>query len=548
MTPGEISAHVETILKERVSERSVILSTAEKEALAPQYTRLVQLAKLVILEECMGADKAIPERYVEREILQQYVSAWGWDDRFQKRFSPGTIGGPSNISWVNAVAMARAELSGGRNMPKILRPKKEAKDGGYILLPHAKDQAKALLQTLAQRISERRVKPAAAVAQAQLAAKVDPRAFLSAFANFQTLVEARSGHPFATFQDGLAAAWEGYKLVLREKALGLLRPQEWTEAEIGSGFILSCTIAAIEIQDSRSKLVNNLVFWPNRFGHANRDHRVFLEAITIPSLRREIERHLFNLYRGDAAEAGIFDRLAELTAGKYPLLGYLFFLKDANRFMPILPTGFDRVFRHLEIDFKTLRRCSWSNYLAYNALLSDLRAMIAEVAKLKVVSLIDAHSWCWILSSLLKDEDLNTQLTTRPKKDPGRIVSGRERSILDMRFSVEETVRNSNGQEVSRIVKNKELRMSSAELEKLIDSLLELQGNRCALTGIPLQFHGPEIDKNLAPSVDRINSSGHYELGNIQIVCRFINFWKSDTLNEEFKRLLMLVRGIEAEG
>jgi hypothetical protein len=115
-----------------------------------------------------------------------------------------------------------------------------------------------------------------------------------------------------------------------------------------------------------------------------------------------------------------------------------------------------------------------------------------------------------------------------------------------MRLSVENTVKNSYGQLVQRTVKNKELRMTSAELEKLIASLLDLQVNRCALTGIPFQFHGPEADKNLLPSLDRIDSDGHYEAGNLQVVCQFVNFWKGDSDNEEFRRLLMLVKGEEA--
>ena len=112
-----------------------------------------------------------------------------------------------------------------------------------------------------------------------------------------------------------------------------------------------------------------------------------------------------------------------------------------------------------------------------------------------------------------------------------------------MRHSVENTVRNANGQLGERTVKNKELRMTPAALEKLLGSLLDLQGNRCALTGIPLHFAEPDADKNLRPSVDRIDSNGHYEYGNLQIVCQFVNFWKGDSDNEEFKRLLMLVRG-----
>jgi hypothetical protein len=132
--------------------------------------------------------------------------------------------------------------------------------------------------------------------------------------------------------------------------------------------------------------------------------------------------------------------------------------------------------------------------------------------------------------------------------DERRILGGREKSIIVMRYSVENTARNANGQTVLCTVKNKELRMNSLELEKLLGSLLDIQGNRCALTGIPFQFHDPGSDKNLRPSVDPINSSGHYEDGNLQIVCQFINFWKSDTDNEEFKRLLMLVRGVRGRG
>ena len=94
-------------------------------------------------------------------------------------------------------------------------------------------------------------------------------------------------------------------------------------------------------------------------------------------------------------------------------------------------------------------------------------------------------------------------------------------------------------------MKNNELRMNAAALENLIACLLDVQGDRCALTGIPFDFPGPDADRNLLPSVDRIDSDGHYEAGNLQIVCQFINFLKSGTADEEFRRLLMLVRGEE---
>jgi hypothetical protein len=368
-------------------------------------------------------------------------------------------------------------------------------------------------------------------------------AFQQVFSHFQELMLAQSGRRFTNFHEGLAAVWESYKPRLRDRAVDLLDAQEWSEADIGSGAILQHAIDAIEIQDNRSNLTNNLVFWQNRFGHSNRDHRVLLEAMPNPKLRRDLEQLLFGLYRAGSDEAVTFDRLTELTSSKYPLLAYLYFLKDINRFMPIHPTGFDRAFRALGIDFTTLRQCSWENYATYNAILADLRPMLEATAGLKNVSLIDAHSFCWIFATLLRLEGEGAFSYGSGRMDAGRVLSGREASVIAMRLSVENTVKNSQGQLVQHVLKSKELRMKPAELEALIVSLLDLQGNRCALTGIPFQFHGPIADRNLLPSLDRIDSDGHYEKGNLQVVCQFVNFWKGDSDDEEFRRLLELVRG-----
>jgi hypothetical protein len=46
-------------------------------------------------------------------------------------------------------------------------------------------------------------------------------------------------------------------------------------------------------------------------------------------------------------------------------------------------------------------------------------------------------------------------------------------------------------------------------------------------------------------SLDRIDSDGHYAPRNLQIVCCFINRWKSDSDNEKFKALLDTVRAAQ---
>ena len=164
---------------------------------------------------------------------------------------------------------------------------------------------------------------------------------------------------------------------------------------------------------------------------------------------------------------------------------------------------------------------------------------------LKNVRLVDAHSFCWIFSSLLKLESEGSIAKGAGRSSDGRIVGGWERSIIEIRTSILNTVRNSNGQIGERVVKDKQLLMDPSKLDDLIRSRLELQQGKCNLTGLALHAHGPNADPDLLPSPDRIDNSRHYELDNIQIVCRFINFWKGSRDNAEFQRLLMLVRGVE---
>lgn len=89
-------------------------------------------------------------------------------------------------------------------------------------------------------------------------AGIDGGAFLGALERFSELVEAKSDHPFPSFDEGLAAVWENYKPRLRDHALGILSSGDWVEDEIGSGAILNRATEAIEIRDSRH--TNNVAF------------------------------------------------------------------------------------------------------------------------------------------------------------------------------------------------------------------------------------------------------------------------------------------------
>jgi hypothetical protein len=73
------------------------------------------------------------------------------------------------------------------------------------------------------------------------------------------------------------------------------------------------------------------------------------------------------------------------------------------------------------------------------------------------------------------------------------------------------------------------------------EALFEAQEGLCAIISLPLQFMGGD-DHQMCCSLDRIDSDGHYEKGNLQIVCKFINRWKSDTEDSELRRLIEIVR------
>jgi len=371
--------------------------------------------------------------------------------------------------------------------------------------------------------------------------------FDAQFNHFRESVRRASpaGLEFKSFRDGLAAQWEGYKPRLRHHALSLLDIAHWREDGIGKGQILNKVIASIEVEGRNDR--NNLVNWLNRFGHANRSHHALLDARLDSHQCFAFEKLVFDFYLNHSDDPIVFESLCNLAGRRYDLLAYLFFLKDMERFMPIASQTFDEAFAVLGIDLVTRGQCSWDNYTRYNNALLGIQTALRERAGLPDARLIDAHSFCWMLIRVdreLANRPAPSAGTHQTQRDAGTVYDARRISIYEMAEAIERTVRNSNGQIVERVVKNKELRMTRLELENFLLELMEKQENRCALTGVPFHFsRDPNCDKALLPSPDRIDSDGHYERSNLQLVCRFVNFWKSDSDNEEFRRLLALVRG-----
>ncbi|MBW6528196.1 hypothetical protein KZ813_15235 [Sphingomonas sp. RHCKR7] len=123
-----------------------------------------------------------------------------------------------------------------------------------------------------------------------------------------------------------------------------------------------------------------------------------------------------------------------------------------------------------------------------------------------------------------------------------RNFNAREVTIAEMVRNAQYTASSANGQSRVRIVKNKDFRFAGPrEAEAYVDALYDAQGGLCAISELPMQLSGGD-DHEMRCSLDRIDSNGHYEPGNVQIVCRFVNRWKGASDDAEFRRLMEIIR------
>lgn len=355
--------------------------------------------------------------------------------------------------------------------------------------------------------------------------------------NFENAVLKYSGHRFQSIRLGLPGRWENYKLPLQERARELLAADTWKREDIGSGRILSAVIRAIEIPGAEG---NNFVRWHGQWGPETRQHKGIVNALKGRSECRLAEDLFFAFYKGEDADSACFVELVSQFGRSYALQAYLFFLKNPNAYMPIAPATFDKAFERIGINLRTSYNCSWENYLAYNSALQSVRSRLAVRHGFEDCRLVDAHSFLWLLIRIEEEEQKARPLGAN--RSSGTIMGPRQKSIFDMARNAIQAAAQS-GKEAVRIYKNKEVREQA--LREVIDDLISEQKGLCNISGLKLQFLGDCDDKHMLASLDRIDSNGHYEKQNLQVVCRFVNKWKSDGLDADFRRLIGIIRSVQ---
>ncbi len=218
--------------------------------------------------------------------------------------------------------------------------------------------------------------------------KIDEFCFEKYFNLFKSLVESESNATFISFPSNRYTEQnEGYKDDIYEKARNTLDFWNWKKEKSGTGEIFSCVISAIKLKNNE----NNLVDWRlvEKFEDKRKDSEI-----------KKYEEALFDFFHSLKTEEDSFSTFVKYFGKNYPLIAYLFFIKDKARHMPISSRKFDIAFDKLGVhDFKTSHQCSWENYFTYTGLLNQVKEFLIY-SGVKDVSLLNAHSFVWIISDI----------------------------------------------------------------------------------------------------------------------------------------------------
>ncbi|MGJ9420146.1 hypothetical protein ACHAC9_20690 [Massilia sp. CMS3.1] len=184
---------------------------------------------------------------------------------------------------------------------------------------------------------------------------------------------------------------------------------------------------------------------------------------------------------------------------------------------------------------------------------STFQAISSEVQKLPIFIERDSTGHGMYSAALIKFAKYLRLGKPSPTRDSTEVntlptdlipFTGWGQTARRMVKTAQQTTNSSNGQEVLQTIKNKNNAFTSQdEFSEYVGELLERQKFCCAISGLLIHPDNASVfDDEMKASLDRIDSSGHYERGNLQVVCRFINRWKGADPNAQFLSLMDALR------
>ena len=159
------------------------------------------------------------------------------------------------------------------------------------------------------------------------------------------------------------------------------------------------------------------------------------DELLVSGDNRSLGKALEHLFYGDK-DATAFTDLVEIIGARFDVLGFLFFLKDHSKYMPIRSSLFDQRLGMIGIDSRLSGNCSWEKYLQYNQWIENVRTMLNDSLNSQI-TLIDAHSFLWVLPWLEAYLDSGAQAVEHSKYGKG-IVLGFEGDSILVKFGKKE--------------------------------------------------------------------------------------------------------------
>ncbi len=239
---------------------------------------------------------------------------------------------------------------------------------------------------------------------------------------FKEFIKSKDDKEFDSFANSnYIKKQEFYKYELLDHAHKTLDIENF---DIESGQLINKIIELIEDP-------NNNLAWNDR-QHA-KPHNILFEIHKNRSKKNTLEQLLYNFFNNHQDDEIVFNKLVKEIGKKYSVLAYLFFIKDPNKYLPIAPRNFDKAFVKLKIDFATSNKCSWDNYTTFIEILVQIQAFLNTKLD-ENVSLVDAHSFLWILVKQMEYDgiDLDNQsksaidkFNNLPQKDRETVTKSR---------------------------------------------------------------------------------------------------------------------------
>lgn len=146
------------------------------------------------------------------------------------------------------------------------------------------------------------------------------------------------------------------------------------------------------------------------------------------------ENALRDLYEGNDDSAA-FDEIVGAIGGYFDVVGFLFFLKAPDKYMPIRSEMFEDRLQILGVDAHLSHNCTWENYQMYNGWIDEIHQFLCGNLNSNIQK-IDAHSFLWLVPGLSKYSNDDVQVVEHKKYGKG-IVVGFERDLIKVRFGKE---------------------------------------------------------------------------------------------------------------